>query len=125
MSMINTVADQFPGREVTFVQSAANGNNHPFREHLAELSNSRPNVRCFTAYTSPTEQDLGSGSFSRQGYIDAEWLRTILPSGPAVYYFCGSVPFMKAVNNALKELEIPKDRIHYEAFSPIAILDEE
>jgi len=32
---------------------------------------------------------------------------------------------MKAINQALKELEIPKERIHYEAFSPIAILDEE
>lgn len=43
----------------------------------------------------------------------------------ALYYFCGSVSFMKAINQALKELEIPKERIHYEAFSPIAILDEE
>ena len=42
-----------------------------------------------------------------------------------MYYFCGSAPFMKAVKHALKELEIPKERIHYEAFSPIAILDEE
>lgn len=125
MSMINTVADQSSGREVTFVQAAANGNNHPFKEHLAGLANSHPNLRCFTAYSSPTEQDLGSESFSHKGYVDADWLRSILPSGPAVYYFCGSVSFMKAINQALKELEIPKERIHYEAFSPIAILDEE
>ncbi|MET3544183.1 nitric oxide dioxygenase [Paenibacillus favisporus] len=125
MSMINTVADQSSGREVTFVQAAANGNNHPFKEHLAGLANSHPNLRCFTAYSSPTEQDLGSESFSHKGFVDAEWLRSILPSGPAVYYFCGSVSFMKAIHQALKELEIPKERIHYEAFSPIAILDEE
>lgn len=125
MSMINTAVVRYPDREVTLVHAAPNGNNHPFKEHLNGLSNSHRNVRYYAAYSSPTEKDRSSGDFQHEGIVDSEWLRSILPSGQAVYYFCGSIPFMKSVNKALRELGIPKNHIHYESFSPIAMLDEE
>ncbi|MDA2139537.1 hypothetical protein PDR89_03710 [Bacillus cereus group sp. Bc002] len=39
-------------------------------------------------------------------------------------YIYGSLPFMEAMIKILHKWEVPKELIHYESFSPIAILGE-
>ncbi|MCJ7988446.1 hypothetical protein [Priestia megaterium] len=51
-------------------------------------------------------------------------LQSVVPSKDAVFYFYGSIPFMEAILKALRRWNIPNERIHYEVFSPVAILGE-
>ncbi|AGE78406.1 flavohemoprotein [Bacillus thuringiensis] len=37
-------------------------------------------------------------------------------------YICGSLPFMEASIKILYKWEVPKELIHYESFSPVAII---
>ncbi|MBY0201623.1 nitric oxide dioxygenase, partial [Priestia megaterium] len=122
LSMLNTIVEKQPTRQVTFIHAAINGKTHAFKEHVAQLDSSNENVISFTCYSSPSEEDRLGDDFDKEGYVDLELLQSIVPSKEAVFYFCGSIPFMEAILKALHRWDIPNERIHYEVFSPVAIL---
>lgn len=51
------------------------------------------------------------------------WLKRIVPTKNAAFYFCGPVPFMKSVYRMLKEWGIPGQDMHYEFFGPAGVLE--
>ncbi|GAB7388133.1 NO-inducible flavohemoprotein [Bacillaceae bacterium] len=124
MSMLNTLVEQQPEREVTFIHAAINGNVHAMREHVSRLAAEHSQVRSFVCYEKPTPQDRIAKNFDKEGFIDLPWLQSILPDKQADFYFCGPVPFMKAIYRALKSWGVPKEFIHYEFFGPTGTLDE-
>ncbi|MDA8351654.1 MAG: NO-inducible flavohemoprotein [Firmicutes bacterium] len=123
MSMFNTVAEQQPNRPMTFIHAAINGKVHAMREHVAQVSDQNPHIDSYVCYEQPTEKDRQEKRFDKEGFIDRPWLESILTQTDGVYYVCGPIPFMNVVIRALKEMGIPQERIHFEAFSPISVLD--
>lgn len=124
ISMLNTIVETEPYRPVTYIHATQNSLSHVMKEHVDQLTSEHKNVASYVVYDSPTAEDKDDYNFDKQGYIDLEWLKTTLPDNQADFYFCGPTPFMKAVNNALKEWEVPEKFIHYESFNPISILEE-
>jgi nitric oxide dioxygenase len=123
MSMLKTVVEIQPNREVTFVHAAQNGNVHALRNEVDDLTKLET-VKSFFFYDSPTEDDRKNNRFDVEGYITREWLEGKVDKDQADFYFCGPVPFMKAVNRSLKELGVKEDRIHFEFFGPMGNLEE-
>lgn len=123
MSMLKTLVEIQPSREVTFVHAAANGNVHALRNEVEELSKLET-VKSFFFYDSPTEEDRKNNRFDVEGYITREWLEDKVSVDKADFYFCGPVPFMKAINRSLKDLGVKEDRIHFEFFGPMGNLEE-
>ncbi|MEH7305135.1 NO-inducible flavohemoprotein [Neobacillus drentensis] len=123
MSMLKTVVEVQPKRKVTFVHAAQNGNVHALRTEVEELSN-LDNVNSYFFYDSPTEEDRKKNRYDVEGYITGEWLKETIDTNDADFYFCGPVPFMKAINRSLKELGVKADRIHFEFFGPMGNLEE-
>jgi nitric oxide dioxygenase len=122
VSMLNTLAETNPERQVTFIHAAQNGELHAMKETLEELAGNNPQVAVYWCYDKPTDRDKTMSAFHKEGYIDLPWLQSIVPTKDASFYFCGPVPFMKAVNSALKEWEVPASDIHYEFFGPAGSL---
>lgn len=116
MSMLNTIVHEQPQRKVYWIHAAQNGKVHAFKEHVQEVSSKNPNVKAFTIYEKPSNEDRKNNQFDKEGYITLEWLKGILPSNDGQFYFCGPTPFMKAVNSALKDWGVSSDHIHYEFF---------
>ncbi|WP_042463809.1 NO-inducible flavohemoprotein [Neobacillus dielmonensis] len=123
MSMLKTVVNLQPTREVTFIHAAANSKVHALRGEVEELTILN-NVKSYVFYDSPTEEDRKNQSYDIEGYVTKEWLQNNLSVNEAEFYFCGPVPFMKAMNRSLKELGVNEDRIHFEFFGPKGNLDE-
>ncbi|CAM3933002.1 NO-inducible flavohemoprotein [Cohnella lubricantis] len=123
VSMLNTLAAEKPDRSITFVHAARNGQVHAMKEPVAKLAAANPNVKAYTCYSAPTEQDTAAHAYDKKGYIDAAWLKQILPTTDAVFYFCGPVPFMQCINAELKALGVPDADIRYEFFGPAAVLE--
>ncbi len=121
MSMLKTVVEMQPERKVTFVHAAANGKVHALRDEVEELAQLQ-NVASYFFYDSPTEEDRKNNRFDVEGYITREWLEKNIPTKEADFYFCGPVPFMKAINRFLKELGVSEEQIHFEFFGPKASL---
>lgn len=124
ISMLNTIFEQQPEREVTFIHGALNSQVHAMKEHVAQLANEHAKVKSFVAYTEPTVEDRAVKNYDKEGIIDLEWLTSILPNNQADFYFCGPVPFMKMMYRSLKEWGVPAENIHFEFFGPASQLEE-
>lgn len=122
LSMLHTVVELQPEREVTFIHAARNGNFHALRDEVIEVTKQYPNVKFYTVYESPTEEDRKNNAFDKEGYIDLQWLKSVVDTKEAQFYFCGPVPFMKAMNAALLEWGVAEEQIHYEFFGPALVL---
>ncbi|WP_042228129.1 NO-inducible flavohemoprotein [Paenibacillus popilliae] len=123
MSMLQALAKQEPDRDIYFIHSARNHRMHAFRDEVRALTEANGRIRSFVFYDRPEEGD----ACDRQGFIDEAWLAATLPADvwqQADAYFCGPVPFMKAVYRALTRLGVATDRIHYEFFGPAGALEE-
>lgn len=122
VSMLNTVAELQPEKEVTFIHAAQNGKVHALKDEVAATA-AKAKVNSVVFYDQPTDEDRKNNSFDVEGYITKEWLKENVDLAQADFYFCGPVSFMKAINAALKDLGVTEDRIHFEFFGPMANLE--
>ena len=122
VSMLNTVADLQPEKEVTFIHAAQNGKVHALKDEVAATA-AKAKVNSVVFYDQPTEEDRQNNSYDVEGYVTKEWLKENVNLEQSDFYFCGPVPFMKAINAALKDLGVTEDRIHFEFFGPMASLE--
>lgn len=124
VSMLKTVVDVQPERNVTFIHATANGHVHALREEVEAMS-AFDHVHSFVFYDSPTEEDRCNHLFNIEGFVTKEWIEKNVPVKNADFYFCGPVPFMKAINRFLKELGVGDEQIHFEFFGPMDSLEEQ
>ncbi|GIP25314.1 flavohemoprotein [Paenibacillus sp. J23TS9] len=117
ISMLETVLKEQPEREVTFIHAAINEGFHAMREHIEQLDAAHHSMKSYVCYEKPLDQTL----CHKIGYIDLPWLQEVT-SKESDFYFCGPVPFMRAVNQALQAWGVPAERIHYEFFGPAGSL---
>lgn len=89
LSMLNTIMETQPQREVTFIHATVNSQTHAFKEHVAQLVKEHSNLKSVICYSSPTEDDRTSGHFDKEGFVDMNVLQANLPSKKADFYFCG------------------------------------
>ncbi|MFC4547398.1 NO-inducible flavohemoprotein [Paenactinomyces guangxiensis] len=122
LSMLKTTAERQPGRHVTFIHAAINGDVHAMKDEVSRLTDQNPNIQSYVCYERPTEKDRQAQNFDKEGFIDRSWLESIISKPDGTFYFCGPIPFMKVIYRALIEMGIPKNQIHFEAFSPISVL---
>lgn len=122
VSMLNTLVETEPERQVTFIHAARNGLSHALRNEVELLARKNPQISVYWCYEAPTAEDQEGDIYHKAGFIDLPWLQSKIPSKDASYYFCGPLPFMKAVNSALSEWEVPGSDIHFEFFGPAAAL---
>ncbi|KGX91458.1 NO-inducible flavohemoprotein [Pontibacillus marinus] len=122
-SMLNTVVKNQPEREIIFIQAARNGNVHGLKEEIVQLSNNNENVTSHIVYSEPTEADRKDGNYDKEGIISFEWLQEVLPHNEMDFYFCGPEPFMDTVYNALYQLGVSEEQIHFEFFGPAKQLE--
>ncbi|MBA2875808.1 NO-inducible flavohemoprotein [Thermaerobacillus caldiproteolyticus] len=118
LSMVNTLVERQPKRNVTFIHAAINGNVHAFDGHMRRLAEQHPTLSYYVCYQSPSDKDRQNPYFAKEGFIDWPWLQSVVHEKKANFYFCGPIPFMKTVYHALKEWGVPEERIHYEFFGP-------
>jgi nitric oxide dioxygenase len=123
VSMLNSLADARSERSVTFIHAAQNGRLHALREQVEEAVAKLPQANAVWCYERPTEEDRQSNSFHKEGYIDLNWLQSVIPVKEASFYFCGPVPFMKTIKRALTAWGVADADIHYEFFGPAGSLE--
>ena len=104
-----------PGqRAIWFVHGCRNAQFHAFREEMAALAASHPNLKLHIAYSRPGE---GDGShYQSKGYVDGALLQSLVDQD-ADYFLCGSPPFMQGLIGELKQAGIDATAIHFEMFS--------
>jgi nitric oxide dioxygenase len=84
------------------------------KERVEEICSKHANVKSYTVYGEPAEGE----HCDKTGYIDYEWLHSIIPTNDAAFYFCGPKGFMRAAYQNLSKLNVADSDIHYEVFGP-------
>ncbi|WP_019378899.1 NO-inducible flavohemoprotein [Virgibacillus halodenitrificans] len=114
VSMLETVIKEQPDRKVVFIHAAQSSKVHAMKDRITEISKQHINVESYIVYDKPCEGD----ACDKVGYIDAEWLKEILPTNDAAFYFCGPKGFMRAAYQNLKKYQVEDQDIHFEIFGP-------
>lgn len=118
MSMLETVVKQQPEREVYFIHAAQSSIVHAMRDAVKEITDKYSQVSSHVIYDRPTNEDKLMKNHDKVGYIDAEWLSSVLPSYDASFYFCGPASFMRAMYQLLRVRQVDDSNINYEFFGP-------
>ena len=115
-SMLLTMRERADVRPVTLFYASATWDDVVFREELAELSETMPNLRVVQVLGRPPE-----GWTGESGYITPDVLRRHLPSQYRRYEYlvCGSSAMMDAMEKALTEVGVPFRQVSTERFDMV------
>ncbi|MDR3661958.1 MAG: globin domain-containing protein [Mycobacterium sp.] len=117
LGMLYHVAAEQPQRPVTVIHADRTRASHAHRAELAELVGQIPGATLHTWYDGlPDGYPLTAPD--RHGRID---LRAIDFPSDANAYVCGPAPFMAEAVRQLGEAGVPRERVWFEAFSPLAV----
>ena len=115
-SMVLTMREREDVRPVTFFYASATWDDLVFREELAELSETMPNLRVVYVLGQPPE-----GWTGESGRITSEVLRRHLPAQYRRYEYliCGSSAMMDAMEKALTAVGVPFRQVSTERFDMV------
>lgn len=115
LSMLISVNELNKDRKVLFIHANVNATSYAMKSIIDKIVSENKNIKSLICYENPTTDD----KYHKKGYIDFEWLNTVISSNAdAVYKICGPISFMSAVVSFLKRMGIDDNSIHYEVFGP-------
>ncbi|WP_175917532.1 pyridoxamine 5'-phosphate oxidase family protein [Burkholderia pyrrocinia] len=110
------LADAAPPRRVVFVHGAREAADRPFAAELARIAatDARLSLHCF-------DSRPHGDTATRAGRIDIAQLKRLLPFDDYDFYLCGPSAFMRDLYDGLHALNVPDERIRFEAFGPSSV----
>ena len=105
-------------RKVWFIHGARDSAEQAFNDFVRTLADAWPDLTTHLRFSQPVESDIEGRDYDSTGRVDVELLKALLPFDDYEMYICGPGPFMEAVYQDLKALNIADERIHYEYFGP-------
>ncbi|WEG13931.1 NO-inducible flavohemoprotein [Pullulanibacillus sp. KACC 23026] len=121
-SMVKTWHEKGGEQPITWIHAAINGRAHALKDEMQTMAKENPNLTLYTIYENPTLEDQREQAYDKEGRLDMDWLKGILPSKDAEFYFCGPEPFMKLIYNDLLNWGVPEASLHFEFFGPTSQL---
>ena len=118
LAMFKDLAYQQFASPVYFIHAARNSRFHALADEVRAISDERANFYSHVLYDAPLPSDVRSQRCDTVGRVDVSFLRKVLRSKNAEFYFCGPQPFMTALLQGLKGWGVPNSRIHFEFFGP-------
>lgn len=111
------MAAERENRSSHLIYSIPNTEFMAFRDEINKLDDSGAYINTTIVYTRPQETDVMGKDYDEKGRLTKEWLEGNIPKEAEVY-FCGPVPFMKAMYQNLRQIGISDDKISFEMFEP-------
>ncbi|GIO23614.1 NO-inducible flavohemoprotein [Oceanobacillus sp. J11TS1] len=115
MSMLETAVKEQPDREIIFIHAARSRAFHAMKDNVASIAEANKQVTYYTVYADESDLD----KCDKQGRIDYDWLKTVIPTADASFYLCGPKGFMGAMNSHLRKMDVAESDIHFELFAPM------
>ncbi|UEP29924.1 MULTISPECIES: pyridoxamine 5'-phosphate oxidase family protein [unclassified Burkholderia] len=111
------LADDTPSRRVVFVHGARDTADRPFAAELTRIADADARVSLHWFDSRPQRDGA-----ARPGRIDVAQLKRILPFDDYDFYLCGPSAFMRDLYDGLRALNVPDERIRFEAFGPSSVV---
>ncbi|AJY10278.1 pyridoxamine 5'-phosphate oxidase family protein [Burkholderia dolosa] len=111
------LADAAPARRVVFVHGARDPAERPFAAEFAAIAAADSRVSLHWFDSRPRRDHA-----ARPRRIDVAQLKQILPFDDYDFYLCGPSAFMRDLYEGLRALNVPDERIRFEAFGPSTVV---
>ncbi|WP_175759733.1 pyridoxamine 5'-phosphate oxidase family protein [Burkholderia ambifaria] len=111
------LADDTPSRRVVFVHGTRDTADRPFAAELTRIADADARVSLHWFDSRPQRDGA-----ARPGRIDVAQLKRILPFDDYDFYLCGPSAFMRDLYDGLRALNVPDERIRFEAFGPSSVV---
>ncbi|WP_175783562.1 pyridoxamine 5'-phosphate oxidase family protein [Burkholderia ambifaria] len=111
------LADDTPSRRVVFVHGARDTADRPFAAELTRIADADARVSLHWFDSRPQRDGA-----ARPGRVDVAQLKRILPFDDYDFYLCGPSAFMRDLYDGLRALNVPDERIRFEAFGPSSVV---
>ncbi len=118
LSMLHAATDHRLDRDIVFLHAARNGPVHAFADEVHVQAQRHGRTTVHYRYSEPTEADRVMENFDSEGFVDLALLQSLLDGPDAEYFYCGPLPFMRAVTQALRAWGVPESQMHFEFFGP-------
>jgi len=89
------------------------------RTHLEAIASAHQNIHLHIFYSRPSHEMEGRGV--HRGRIDLGAMQRLISSNAYDFFVCGPPSMMTSVTRDLETWGVPPDRVHTEAFGPIAV----
>ncbi|RYL92098.1 NO-inducible flavohemoprotein [Sporolactobacillus sp. THM7-4] len=116
IAMVKHLVNHDPHKNITWIHSAKDPGKLAFFDEIKEIID-RAEGR-LDAYYALSQNVSRNGDIQKRGRIDEDWLKHVIQTTDADYYFCGPLPFMKFIYTVLKSWNVPDSQVHYEFFGP-------
>jgi len=117
MSMLETLLAEHYDGDIWFFLGVRSSVDHPFKDHLEQISEHYPQVKLVICYSRPDENDLLNRDYHVHGRLNADVLKAKLPDMDNDYYICGPGPMMDGMIKGLIEYLVDEQHIYFEAFA--------
>lgn len=109
-------------RRAIFIHGARSAADFAFRQEVEALKAAAQGAITVLRSVRQPDASLKPGlDFQHSGRIDIALLREVLGFDDYDFYLCGPPGFMQGLYDQLRDLRIPDDRIHAEAFGPSSL----
>ncbi|WP_175997848.1 pyridoxamine 5'-phosphate oxidase family protein [Burkholderia stabilis] len=112
----HALTDVAPSRRVVFIHGAREAADRPF---AAELTRTAAADARLSLHWFDSRPD--GDTAARAGRIDIAQLKRVLPFDDYDFYLCGPSAFMRDLYEGLRALNVPDERIRFEAFGPSSV----
>lgn len=110
------------GRATWFIQSARRLDDLAFREEVDTLiARAGDQLTAFRVLSQPEASARVGEDFQREGRIDLDLLKALLPFDDFDFYVCGPAAFTQEIYDGLRALHVRDERIHAETFGPSSL----
>jgi len=125
-SMLRYIAKTNPERETWFFYGVRNSNEHIWETELNKLRK-HENIHIVICYSNPLDGDQLGKDYDINTRVNVDLFKEKLtrPNHNYHFYLCGPPPMMKSIVTGLNDWSVPSEQIHYEAFGPASIMQEE
>ena len=121
LSMLNYIVETGSKRETWFYYGLTNSADHVMKEHLRNIAQLHPNIHLRICYSNPQASDVKGKDYDLKGHVSVKLFKHDLPSNNYNFYVCGPPPMMNAITDDLAGWNVPKAKIHFEAFGPATV----
>lgn len=118
LSILRSAIESMPEREIIFIHGCLNEDVQPFKNLIDGMAKNHPQLKIHYRYSDPEKEGAKREDHCSTGFVNAEFVETLLPDRDADYYFCGPKPFMVNIYQDLLKWGIPANQVHFEFFGP-------
>jgi ferredoxin-NADP reductase len=117
LAMLHELARDHSTRSVSWIHSARDRQHHPFAAEARRLMLAIPHGQSRVCYSRPGPDDKKGEDFDVSGHLSRTVLDQLGVLPEADVYICGPTRFMADMKEALANLGVARERIHFEIFN--------